>query len=406
LSGVDSQLGKVLNKYSYMKKITVIAAGLALLMSSVGVSAQTRPDYLTDGAIEAFRKVKDIPPIEEVVPTVAEMPFSEAALERATFLLLNVATGRPEAYSYRQEVFANKIPVNVMVIGTAFIGNGPALADDNQNTSVSFSVGDNPQDNVAIIALRSESAVTSSRLSLNLDSNVALPHSVEIRATGAQGEAVVVAKTALTSPVILFPKTTATEWRVTLWYSQPLRITELQLNQEGLEVVRRANIRFLAQPNASYELYFDADRHVQIRTPEAGNLSADVGVVKISETATRTNGKYVIADGDSDGIPDLRDNCIALANPDQVDVNTNGLGDDCDDFDRDGVMNSNDNCVNEPNRNQADEDGDARGDVCDDDESRVTEKYPWLPWAGMGSAALVLIVLFASTAKSLRRQSV
>lgn len=43
----------------------------------------------------------------------------------------------------------------------------------------------------------------------------------------------------------------------------------------------------------------------------------------------------------------------------------------------------------------------AIGDVCDKEESRVTEKYPWLPMAGIGFAGLVLAVLFTITAQSM-----
>lgn len=34
-------------------------------------------------------------------------------------------------------------------------------------------------------------------------------------------------------------------------------------------------------------------------------------------------------DKDKDGVPDFQDNCVALANPDQVDIDRNGIGDAC-----------------------------------------------------------------------------
>jgi uncharacterized membrane protein len=67
-------------------------------------------------------------------------------------------------------------------------------------------------------------------------------------------------------------------------------------------------------------------------------------------------------DTDCDGIPDASDNCPNDFNPEQVDVEADGIGDVCDlcvgpgieNFDPDG----------DP-LNQADEDGDGRGDLCD-----------------------------------------
>lgn len=365
-------------------------------------------------AIAAFRQLKDIPAQPFSVPTVVEMPLSVGTLERPTFLLINKTTGKAEASYYKQELLAGKVAVSAQANApdATFVPSRDAtfLVDGDPKTSVSFQVFEEQASNVAVIELASPSLITSSQLFLALDANVALPHHVEIRTPTRAGDTneammgnIVVAKTALQSTRVLFPKTTANYWQITFWYSQPLRITELQLNQEGLETTQKASIRFLAQPGASYALYFDADRNVQIPYVESGDLVSDKGVIKIAETLTGQNPAYVIADGDHDSVPDINDNCINLANTDQADVNRNGLGDACDDFDRDSVINSRDNCVNEPNRNQADEDGDQKGDACDDDESRITEKYSWLPWAGMGTAALVLIILFAVTARSLRR---
>ncbi len=49
------------------------------------------------------------------------------------------------------------------------------------------------------------------------------------------------------------------------------------------------------------------------------------------------------ADYDKDGVPDLKDNCPKIANPDQADMNKNGIGDACDpDIDGDGLLNGKD----------------------------------------------------------------
>jgi hypothetical protein len=60
-----------------------------------------------------------------------------------------------------------------------------------------------------------------------------------------------------------------------------------------------------------------------------------------------------IIDGDSDGVPDLIDNCPAVANANQADADGDGIGDVCD------------NCPAVANPDQADADGDGVGDACD-----------------------------------------
>ena len=69
-------------------------------------------------------------------------------------------------------------------------------------------------------------------------------------------------------------------------------------------------------------------------------------------------------DIDYDGVPDRSDNCIAVFNADQQDLDGNGIGDACD-GDFDGVQSPFDNCDGVENPNQADRDGDGRGDACD-----------------------------------------
>ncbi|OZV71029.1 reprolysin-like metallopeptidase [Winogradskyella aurantia] len=71
-------------------------------------------------------------------------------------------------------------------------------------------------------------------------------------------------------------------------------------------------------------------------------------------------------DTDNDGIPDSSDNCPAIANTDQSDLDNDSIGDVCDDdIDGDGVPNANDNCPNTPNADQADSNNNGIGDVCD-----------------------------------------
>jgi hypothetical protein len=87
-------------------------------------------------------------------------------------------------------------------------------------------------------------------------------------------------------------------------------------------------------------------------------------------------------DLDADGVPDVCDNCIAVANPDQEDCNRDGEGDACEsDVDSDGVPDACDNCAIVANADQADTDVDGAGDVCDTctDSDRDTFGDPGFP---------------------------
>ena len=72
-------------------------------------------------------------------------------------------------------------------------------------------------------------------------------------------------------------------------------------------------------------------------------------------------------DTDNDLVPDVLDNCINVANPDQADCNGNGIGNACDtpDNDCDGIPNAVDNCMDFPNMYQIDNNNNGIGDVCE-----------------------------------------
>lgn len=82
----------------------------------------------------------------------------------------------------------------------------------------------------------------------------------------------------------------------------------------------------------------------------------------------------VNSDRDQDGVPDgteedLVDNCPDLENPEQEDLDADGIGDSCDpDIDNDNILNEMDNCPRVPNANQSNLDQDLYGDECDEDD--------------------------------------
>jgi len=90
------------------------------------------------------------------------------------------------------------------------------------------------------------------------------------------------------------------------------------------------------------------------------------------------------SDVDGDGVGDVCDNCVSVANPDQEDRDADGFPDACGDLDvdNDGVLEDggddpcqpgereacDDNCPDNFNPDQADNDLDGTGNICDDDD--------------------------------------
>lgn len=73
-------------------------------------------------------------------------------------------------------------------------------------------------------------------------------------------------------------------------------------------------------------------------------------------------------DLDDDGVNDYIDNCLTISNSDQIDCNSNGIGDVCEtlDSDCDGIFDINDNCPLIPNPQQTDLNSNGIGDACED----------------------------------------
>lgn len=340
--------------------------------------------------VRAYHSYKDIPAsaIGILVPTVVEVPFDGDVMSREEFAVLATDGFLP---SYFVRASSPTYFAATSDGGT----NVSAMTDGSNRTYASFGV---PGDRAVrtVIRLRAAEPVLSSALTFSLDANVALPNMVAVSA--GSDNTVVVAERVLDSTVVRFPETRAADWTVTFTHVQPLRINELRFEERSVRGSR--SLRFLAQPGRSYRIYFDPDRTVLVPRGESGDLANSRDVRKLSPVPSVQNAAYVPADTDDDGIPDVRDNCASVANPDQADIDGNGLGDACQDFDRDSVSNVRDNCPDAPNIRQEDTDGDGIGDACDDEESRLTEKYAWIPWVGIGFAAAVIFVLFGLAVRS------
>lgn len=371
----------------------IAAAGIAAT-----AHAQELPQSQISAITSAYRSYLEVGAVSISVPTVVEAPFPDTLLERLDSAVLDKTAGNFEPYVLTQKIL--ETPVSIRT--NPYTNGASRMNDGNVQTYADFPLPDTAQ-GITRITLSSATPIVSSALVALLDDNVALPTSVEIRAVVDGAERIVVASRPMDQQTVRFPKTTSSSWTVTFTFSQPLRISELRLRQDGATRSNVRAIRFLAQPTHAYRIYVDPDRTAAAPVKEAGNLASATDVLKISAIALQHNPNYIIADTDGDGVPDIRDNCVSLPNADQKDVNGNGRGDACDDFDQDGIINAKDNCINVPNRDQRDTDGDGIGDACDTEESRITERYAWIPWAGMGFAALVLIVLLVLMMRSAPR---
>jgi hypothetical protein len=112
--------------------------------------------------------------------------------------------------------------------------------------------------------------------------------------------------------------------------------------------------------------------------------------VNTDEDVSDSTFSLVMPDDDGDGVPNDNDNCPNTCNFNQLDADSDGIGDVCDqndgcfscgngpiceivcdpgaDTDNDGILDGEDNCINNCNTQQLDADDDGIGDVCDTED--------------------------------------
>jgi hypothetical protein len=255
------------------------------------------------------------------------------------------------------------------------------------------------EDNVVTIDLIADRVFLSESMRIRYDAHIAKPTHIRIVTVDASGdEQIVVPERFYTNDVITFPRQEADHYRVTLAYNAPLRISEITFDEYDAPQTTENFVRFIARPHTAYTVYFNTPDHVDLPKQETPQFAEEADSILFPDDQ-RVNPLYKIADGDSDGVMDRMDNCIDVPNPDQRDQNGNGIGDACEDFDRDGIINVQDNCTDVANRSQADVDDDGIGDACDGEESRVMEKYPWIPYIVLLIVFIIVSVLIIKTFK-------
>jgi hypothetical protein len=118
-----------------------------------------------------------------------------------------------------------------------------------------------------------------------------------------------------------------------------------------------------------------ADNCPDLGNPDQGDVDGN-GVGDVCEDKDGDGVPDAEDDDDGDGVLDIVDNCPGVDNADQTDGDGDGVGDRCDvcaavadagqqDADGDGVGDACDNCAGIGNADQADADGDGRGNACD-----------------------------------------
>lgn len=364
---------------------SAVLASVPVPPTSVFVAPDTTSKQ---SVVSAFRQYSTVSPTFSV-PTVVQVPLMQSALALPVVAIFNLVTNQFEPYLLTT-VAESDTPISFTASGAT--GNPSTLNDGNYETYLEFPVHEGA--NRAEITFTFAKPIAASSLSFALADYVALPQTIFIQTDTADGPYTVLAATRLYQNNVMFPKTTASVWHVSFDYVQPLRITEMKLNEFSSGTIVSRSVRFLAQPGQSYEVYVDADRYVRPVQKESGDMSSNVKVTIVNGSGLIVNPTFTPADTDGDGVPDITDNCVNVANPDQKDSDGSGLGDACKDYDHDGIVNAYDNCPNVPNHDQLDTDGDGIGDVCDNFDNRITERMPWLPWVGIGAAGVVLLGLF------------
>lgn len=257
-----------------------------------------------------------------------------------------------------------------------------------------------PDENSVVFDVRANRLFNTDSFTLYFDDHVSRPTHVRVAAFDSNGnEQILLSEKLFTQDTVYFPPGNSDHFQITLKYAKPLRIVEMVFHEKGIPEKTQRFVRFIAQPQSSYDIYYNTYEHVQIDRGEQPNFSQDKAVDQLTTEFVKNNPLYKKADSDKDGIIDSNDNCVNIRNADQIDKDQNGVGDACEDFDRDGIINAKDNCPLETNRSQADSDYDGIGDVCDEEESRFMEQNPWIPYFALVTVFGVVGALTVITLK-------
>ena len=278
------------------------------------------------------------------------------------------------------------------------------ISDGNSETFAEFSFSEKKDihgkvlPDVAVFDIISSRVIDTNGLSIYIDKLTTMPQSIRLSIIENGKERLLLPYKNISNTNVLFPRIKANHFHIEIKYTDILRIREIIFNEINVSSLIVQNVRFLALPDTKYEVLYNSDKYVKIKTGEVPDLEKEKNPIK-ANIEIISNIEYEKGDSDKDGVIDKMDNCIEVPNADQQDKDKNGKGDACEDFDKDGIINSKDNCPNVANKLQKDTDGDNKGDVCDSEESRFFAKYPWIPTLAITLVGIIVFILIIITLK-------
>lgn len=402
-----------------------IIISLALSLIFISTTSKGEAATTSESKLSVFPYMREINFMHNLVPTTYEIQYDDD-IKMGTFAIFDKTNKKIVPYQIINKSNTETIPrinaiANGLNVGGTFTDNNSSTNVDfyptgeiipQQATSkVSFSAGPNGSVN---IVTESGAKVTLTKSEIELNSNVPIKassilfqydsmsntfysYTIEAKINGAWNN---IYTDKNDSPnIATFPEITSDSWRIRFEYNRMIRLSEIQFKKSGVQGSIPSSIRFLGLPDTSYVLYYGGSVGV-IADGEVGDFTNVKSVAHPTSYGPRIEvSGFISKDTDSDSIPDITDNCVNVPNSDQLDIDTNGIGDICEDWDLDHTANNIDNCPKVYNPDQKDIDHDGIGDACDSVESRLTESKPWIPWVGIAFAALVIIVLSVFTEK-------